>query len=93
MLQTDWSRPDPSITALVPDNRAVHFWDHNRRLSALYGGASSAPTLAGISTVNFKMTGVIWDAALVYSPGANWGARARRIVAPVYKSADLLLDP
>lgn len=93
VLQTDWSRPDPSITALVADNRAIHFWDHDRRLSALYGGASSAPTVAAISTVNFKMTNVIWDAALVYSPGAHWGSRAHRLVAPVYKSADSLLDP
>jgi hypothetical protein len=91
VLPTDWSRPDASITSNVPDRRALHYWDPNRRLSALYGSSANAANLAATSTISFKMKDVIWDAALVYPPGARWGAHAERLVAPVYKYADSLL--
>jgi hypothetical protein len=93
VLETDWRRPGDSITSMIPDARAVHFWDADRRLSTLYGGPASAGTLAPVSTVGFKMTNVIWDAVLVYPPGVSWGARAQRLAAPVYKYAGSLLAP
>jgi len=34
VLLTDWRRPSQSQTSYVPDRRATHFWDLDRRLSA-----------------------------------------------------------
>jgi hypothetical protein len=91
VLPTDWSRPDASITSNVADNRALHYWDYTHRLSGMYGDAVNAAKLAASSTISFRMKDVIWDAALVYPPGARWGAQARLMVAPVFKYADSLL--
>jgi hypothetical protein len=51
----------------------------------------NAAKLAASSTISFRMKDVIWDAALVYPPGARWGAQARLMAAPVFKYADSLL--
>ena len=91
MLETDWTRPADSITSMIPDARASHFWDHDRRLSALYGGPARIPALAATQNVKFRMKDVLWDAALLYPPGVRWGQPARLLVAPVYKDAASLI--
>jgi hypothetical protein len=91
VIETDWSRPDASITSTIPDARATHYWDGDRRLSAEYGGAANAEKLASSTKIGFAMRGVIWDAALVYPAGVRWGERARLLAAPVYKHAGALL--
>ena len=93
VLETDWTRPGDSITSLVGDARARHFWDVKRRLSGMYGGAANLPALAATESVKFRMKDVVWDAALVYPAGVKWGAKAKLLLAPVYKEADTLLSP
>ncbi len=90
MLITDWRRPGPTQTACLPDPRATHFWDSTHRLSALYGGRANLPALAAREEVSFPMRGAIWDAALVYPPGAKWGSPAALLVAPVAGHRDEL---
>jgi hypothetical protein len=85
VLDTDWGRPSPSLTGYVTDRRAIHFWDHDRKLSAWYGGPARLDALAGERKIAFRMQDVLWDAALVYPPGARWGSPARLLVAPVVK--------
>ena len=83
VLATDWMTPSPSLTAMIPDSRALQYWDRGRRLSAAMGGPSAADRLADDRQVGFRMGDVIWDAALVYPPGAKWGAKASKLFAPV----------
>ena len=85
VLPTDWGRPSPSLTGFVPDPRAKHFWDPQRKLSALLGGAPALGGLAGERKIGFHMNTVIWDAALVYPPGGRLGPGAKLLVAPVVK--------
>ncbi|MBZ5619449.1 MAG: hypothetical protein LAQ69_12110 [Acidobacteriia bacterium] len=92
VLVTDWWRPSQALTSLVPDPRAVHFYDLRRQLSGMYGGRSKLDTLAGIRKVGFRMKNVVWDAALVYPPGAKWGSPAQLLVAPVVEYRDDLAD-
>jgi hypothetical protein len=85
VLLTDWRRPGGSQTSYVSDRRAEHFWDVDRRLSALYGGPANLDALAGTRQKGFRMKDVVWDTALVYPPGARWGQPAKLLVAPVVK--------
>jgi hypothetical protein len=87
VLATDWRRPGPAQTSFIRDIRATHFWDYNRRLSALYYRLSS---LATTQNVGFSMKSVIWDAAFIYPPGVKWGAPATLMVAPVVRYRDEL---
>lgn len=85
VLSTDWGTPSQTLTANVPDPRAVHFWDPERRLSTAYGDAPKLDLLADVRKVSFRMKDVVWDTALVYPPGAKWGSAAELLVAPVVK--------
>jgi hypothetical protein len=92
VLSTDWGTPSPTITANVPDPRAMHFWDPEHRLSAAYGDAPQLERLAAIRNVSFRMKDVIWDAALVYPPGTKWGSPADLLAAPVVKYREALAE-
>jgi hypothetical protein len=83
ILVTDWWTPSPTLTSLVADRRAAHFWDRGRRLSAMLGGKDNVEHLARVSDIGFAMKGVIWDAAVLYAAGAKWGSPAELAVAPV----------
>ena len=85
VLPTDWGRPNPTLAAIIRDARAIQFWDHDRRLSALLGGPGKLETLAHVELVGFRMKDVIWDSALVYPPGAAWGSAAELVMAPVVR--------
>ena len=85
VLETDWGTPSQALTGDVPDPRVEHFWDHDRRLSAIFGGAPKLPALAGVEKVGFRMKDVVWDTALLYPPGVQWGQPAKLLVAPVVK--------
>ena len=91
VLPTDWGSPSPTLTSIVHDPRAVQYWDHDRKLSALLGGPAKRDKLARVDLVGFKMNDVIWDAALVYPPGAQWGSTAELMVAPVVRFRDSLI--
>jgi hypothetical protein len=84
----DWVARSPSLTSYVSDPRARHYWDYDRRLSAIYGGAEKLPGLAETRRVRFRMKDVVWDTALLYSPGQRWGSAAKLLVAPVVKYRD-----
>ena len=88
VLPTDWGSPSPSLTSFVGDARAIHFWDRGRRLSGRLGGPSVIESLARTKKVDFQMGDLIWDAALVYPPGARWGDRAETLLAPVVDYAE-----
>jgi hypothetical protein len=90
VLSTDWGDPSPSLTSLITDNRAIQFWDRDRKLSSLLGGPGHLQTLARLEKVGFQMKDVIWDAALLYPAGAVWGSPADLLVAPVVKFSDAL---
>lgn len=83
MLLTDWRRPGGSQSSYLPDPRAVHLWDNNRRLSAMLGGPAHLEGVSQWRRVSFRMKDAVWDAALVYPPGAVWGSRADLLLAPV----------
>lgn len=85
VIGTDWGTPSPSLPGMVSDARARHYWDHGRKLSARLGGVAKVETLALKSHLAFRMKDVIWDAALVYPPGAGLDARAAVLLAPVVK--------
>ena len=85
VLTTDWGTPSPALTSYVRSRGAVHFWDRQRRLSAMLGGAASLDQLAESRKVGFRMNDVVWDTALVYPPGAPWGTPAKLLVAPVVR--------
>jgi hypothetical protein len=85
VLTTDWGAPSPALTSMIPDRRATHFYDRERRLSASMGGPGVLGTRAQSAKIGFQMEDVIWDAALEYPPGARWGDRAAALVAPVVK--------
>jgi hypothetical protein len=88
VLPTDWGTPSPSLTSMVGDARAVHFWDRNRRLSVAMGGPAALEGLAQSSKISFQMKDVIWDAVFVYPPGARWGDRAAALAAPVVEYSE-----
>jgi hypothetical protein len=92
VLDTDWGRPALAQTGYVADRRALHFWDRDRKLSAALGGAANLDWLAASRRIGFRMKDVVWDAALVYPPGARWGSRARLLVAPVVKYREELAE-
>jgi hypothetical protein len=85
VLPTDWGSPSPTLTSIIRDPRAVQFWDHDRKLSALLGGSEKLETLARVELVGFRMNNVIWDAALVYAPETPWGSPAELLAAPVVR--------
>jgi hypothetical protein len=88
VIPTDWGDPSPAITAHVRDSRARHYWDKDRRLSAMYGGAARLDALAPIRRIGFQMKEVLWDVVLIYPPGVRWGEPASILLAPVVKFRD-----
>jgi hypothetical protein len=90
VLMTDWGTPSPSLTSYVPDARALHYWDRGRRLSAMFGGAAKLPSLARMEQVGFRMKDVVWDTALLYPAGTEWGQPAKLLLAPVIEYQDEL---
>jgi hypothetical protein len=86
VLPTDWGSPSPMLPAMIADPRVAHFYDRQRRLSAMLGGPDNVAKLARDSDLGFAMDDVIWDVALMYPPRASWGALADVAVAPVVNS-------
>jgi hypothetical protein len=85
VLATDWGNPSPSLTAMIPDRRVIHFWDRGRRLSAIMGGPANLAALARAEKVGFRMQDVVWDTALLFPPSAKWNTPASLLLAPVVK--------
>lgn len=65
---------DRWLADALPDPRVTHYWDEEKSVGRWYGdrvaAAAMQPTLApGSKGVEFP---VLWDAYLVYGPGARW---------------------
>ncbi len=61
ILTSDSSPPDEATRALVPDARAMHYWDARRALPDLF-----APLL------QLPPGSPAWDVYLAYPPGVTW---------------------
>jgi hypothetical protein len=70
ILESDRGAPDGGTLALIPDKRALHFWDAEGLLPALFPKTLQLP--AGRPA---------WDVYLVYPQGVEWTANPPR---PVY---------
>ena len=46
VLVTDWGSPSPGATFQCARPESTHYWDHDRRLSALLGGVERLGGLA-----------------------------------------------
>lgn len=68
VLPTDFTAPNTSAMARIPDLRARQFWDPERmvaRAVAAAGAGQPQPECC-------EIYGVPWDVAAVYPPGAQW---------------------
>jgi hypothetical protein len=61
ILKTDQDPPDQETRALVPDGRAVHYWDADGIVSPLFAAA------LGLSPGY-----PAWDVYLIYGPDVRW---------------------
>jgi hypothetical protein len=61
ILPHDTDAPDEETRALVPDERATHFWDAEGNLPGLFHSVLQLPA-------DYPA----WDVYLVYPPGARW---------------------
>lgn len=59
MLPFDGERSVPNAIKLLPDKRAVHFWDGAQKLGKAY-----QPVL--------ELDRTAWDVYLLYPPGTEW---------------------
>lgn len=83
--------PDTEVLALLGDPRVVQFWDPHRITS--YTMLRELPREVSFAMADTAGGGppLIWDAALVYGPGARWGERVPvpgYFAAPVADSID-----
>jgi hypothetical protein len=85
VISTDWGPPSPTLPGQVNDARVRHYWDPDHMVSARLGGVGRLESMARERQIGFRMKDVLWDAALVYSPGAVLSSAADLLVAPVVK--------
>lgn len=80
--------PDsPSVidTSLLDDSRAVHYWDSDREVSDFFSEHADE--------VGLPEVGLLWDAYLLFPPGAAWDEIPAPLVAwgaPVVNEMDEL---
>ncbi len=59
-------------TELIDDARATHYWDDDREISDFFGDRADEFGLP---------SGQLWDAYLLFAPGATWDAIPHPIAA------------
>lgn len=72
-------------TDLIDDPRATHYWDDDREISDFFGDHADEFGLP---------SGQLWDAYLLFAPGASWEDRPNPLVAwgaPVINERERLL--
>lgn len=69
MLVTDWQRPVTSVLARLKDTRGVQFWDKRRLLAQRMSNDARPPQPEPECC---RDSGILWDLAAVYPPGAVW---------------------
>jgi hypothetical protein len=72
MLPTDWSAPASSVLKRVSDRRVQQYWDPKHALATQMKNDARAPQPVQDCCVR---SGVLWDLAAVYPPGATWSER------------------
>lgn len=73
-------------TELVDDPRAMHYWDDDREISAFFGDHAEE--------LGLPSSGQLWDAYLLFAPGATWEDTPNPLVAwgaPVVNEKERLL--
>jgi len=67
ILPTDLAAPSTAVLARVSDPRAVQFWDQSHAVAAKLRNVPGQPQPGCCDR-----SGVLWDLAAVYPPGALW---------------------
>ena len=63
---------NPEVADLLVDDRAMHFWDGERKLGYAVG-----------RRLGHSPTELAWDIFLVYGPEAKWGDKPSAVGSPV----------
>ncbi len=69
MLPTDWSAPATSVLRRLSDRRVQQYWDPNHVLATQMKTDARPPQPEQECCVR---SGILWDLAAVYAPGAIW---------------------
>ena len=72
MLPTDWSAPSRSVLGRLSDPRVQQYWDPDHVLATQMAQDSRPPQPEQDCCVR---SGILWDLAAVYPPGATWSDR------------------
>ncbi len=59
MVMTDFERSVPKATELLPDERVIHYWDSEKKLSEAF-----KPVL--------ELNQTVWDVYMLYPPESEW---------------------
>ena len=71
VLFTDFTPPNTSAMARVPDPRARQFWDPDRMIAKAIDTAGAGQPEPDCC----ELYGLPWDVAAVYPPGVRWDER------------------
>jgi len=72
ILPTDWAAPASSVLKRLSDRRVQQYWDPNHVLATRMKNDARAPQPVQDCCVR---SGILWDLAAVYLPGATWSDR------------------
>jgi hypothetical protein len=72
MLPTDWSAPSGAVLARVSDPRVRQYWDPDHVLATRMAQDARPPQPEQDCCVR---SGILWDLAALYPPGAAWSER------------------
>jgi hypothetical protein len=72
MLATDWSRPATAVLGRLSDSRVRQYWDPNHLVATRMEQDARPPQPEQECCVR---SGILWDLAAVYPPGAIWSER------------------
>ena len=92
MLPTDWAAPASSALGRLSDGRVQQYWDPNHLLATQMKKDARAPQPEQDCCLR---SGILWDLAAVYPPGAIWSERmpaATVFNGPVVDVMDAIQD-
>jgi hypothetical protein len=72
MVITDWGRPTTATLSRLADSRVRQYWDPNHVVAKRMAADARAPQPAHDCC---ERSGILWDLAAVYPPGASWTSR------------------
>jgi hypothetical protein len=68
MLPTDWSKPSGMVQRRIADPRVMQFWDKDHLV------AKELQQQLSSSQICCQRDDIIWDVAVVYPSGVQWGS-------------------